>query len=140
MGAFADTLTEELVDELEDRYDEIGSEIVADIRESISIPVLKVGEAMTHEKRNFIVARLPYSESDKVVRSKVGEPPRRETGDLWLDVQMEVSQDGLEVTLEVYQTLFYAWILEGKLDRPYFGPAYERWKDRIAGLVNPPNG
>lgn len=123
MGELAQSIVRDLTDELAETFEATGGEMVADIRNDISVPVQYL--------------RKPY----RIVRSKPGESPRRETGDLWRGVQMEVDRpDPESVSLEVFCTVLYGKYLETGTDkmerRPWWETAWLRWRDRVASLAN----
>ena len=88
--------------------EQLGPEIVADVRQAASVPVEKEG--------------------GRIVRSKAGEPPRKQTGALVESIGYEVTAEALVV----FSTCAYAARLETDGDRPLFGPAFERWADPAA--------
>jgi hypothetical protein len=125
MGALAQSITTDLVAELETELDAIGAEMVADIRDSISVYVVYSGNAV-------------------ITRSQPGESPRYETGNLWRHVLMEVNADrgaGI-VRLDVFVDgdaapygLFLETGTENMESRPFWEPAWLRWADRVPPLL-----
>src|SRR6185437_14089612 len=126
MGQLAESITSDLLTELETEFDAIGGEIVGDIRDAISVPVAY--------------------QRGRIIRSKPGEPPRYETGNLWRHVLMEVTADRSEMTvrLDVYvdddAAPYGLWLETGTVhmdERPFWLPAWERWADRVPPLLIP---
>jgi hypothetical protein len=86
------------------------------IREKISVDV----EYATNRKGTLVVVK----------RSLPGEPPRRETGDLYRSIAASTAEaDAGEVSVEVSSDMFYAPILEEKMDRPYLASTLDETFD-----------
>jgi len=103
-----------IVGDLFDAADLMGAQVVDSWRERISVDV----EYQTGPRGGLIV-----------IRSKVGEAPRRETGDLYNSIQSDVEIDLHAVTLDVSSDKFYAPILEDKLGRPHIDVTLEEWAE-----------
>jgi hypothetical protein len=119
---FAQGIVADILDAVAEEAERLGAEIAADVRESIDIPV------------------EPTS-SGYVVRSRPGEPPRRESGHLWESIGFEVARDDgrRRVGLSVYSDDPKAAGLEyGRDDvrpRPFMAPAFDRWADQVAERI-----
>lgn len=73
-------------------------------------------------------------------RSKPGEPPRLETGELRRSIATEVDTDRGEVVGRVGTNKEYAKYLElpAYLNRPFLLPAVARTKDQVANIFKTP--
>jgi hypothetical protein len=106
---------------------EVGAEIVADVKDRLSVPVEYV--------------RGPRG-GTQVIRSKRGENPRRETDTLRQSIAEDVTAEGHTVTLDVSTDTKYAPFLDPRLVRPIFtgivdeyeGELLDRTADRISSL------
>lgn len=107
---------------------EVGGEIVADVKDRLSVPV---------------GYRIGPRGGTYLIRSKPGENPRRETGALQESIADAVFVEGThEVTLEVSAGVKYAPFLDPRLTRPIFTgivdeyetPLLDRVADRIESL------
>jgi hypothetical protein len=92
-------------------FDKLGKEIVQETRELISVRV---------ERRR-----------GKIIRSKRGEPPRFDSGELYRSINYEVDIDDLgNPTLLVYCHQKGLW-LEENLDRPFLTTVTHRHVDEL---------
>lgn len=86
-------------------HDVVGAKIASDVKDRISVPVgYKIG---------------PRGGSTKI-RSKKGEPPRKDTGRLKQSITSESITDTDEINTSVFTEVEYAKHLEEDLDRPIF--------------------
>lgn len=86
-------------------HDVVGAKIASDVKDRISVPVgYKIG---------------PRGGSTKI-RSKKGEPPRKDTGRLKQSITSESITDADEINTSVFTEVEYAKYLEEDLDRPIF--------------------
>lgn len=94
-------------------------EIADDVRKSIGVPVGRGAGGVT-------------------VRSKSGEPPRRDEGDLYRSVGHRVRVGAGRVELEIHaggRRAPHAAHLEKRMNRRFMAPAYDRWKGRVPGRL-----
>lgn len=119
MGAFTDSIINDLKQEFHQTMETVGGEMVADIRKEISI-------------------RVQYRKS-KVIRSVSPDPPRYEDGGLWGSVAMENTVSEKTAMLLVYcPGKLPFWLEYGTIHmgpRRFFGPAYDRWVPRVLNAV-----
>lgn len=66
-----------------------------------------------------------------VIRSRPGEAPRRETHNLHDSIQQSTEADDGVITEFVDSDVFYAPILEYKMDRPHCEITFEEWADQV---------
>lgn len=116
MGAWAEQQMMRIRERITQEFDTIGVEMVDDARESISVPVGGSGYAP--------------------IRSKPGQPPRREFGHLWASTDHSIGNGPRnDPQLTVRNDAAYARRLEygeGKLQpRPFFAPLRATWITRI---------
>ena len=92
-------------------------ELVADINALISVPVGRIG--------------------GRTIRSRPGEPPRLDTGNLRASNASSVDADALRLT--AYNTAPYAATLEfdfrGIGRRPYYSTVFADWQDKFPSLL-----
>lgn len=74
----------DVMDRVEDVMEGVGRDVSADLKKTISIPVVRQGA--------------------KVIRSKPGEPPRKDTGRLYNSVRYVVYRAGVDITNVVITT------------------------------------
>lgn len=111
-------------DELRDRiivpvFEQAGSDMVNDMREMISVPV----EYIAGPRGGIIV-----------IRSNPGEPPRRETGDLWASIQyLVIAPAG--VWMVVFSDIEYSLYLEQGTERmeprPHWSTLLTIWIEQL---------
>jgi hypothetical protein len=111
-------LTRSVADELRD----LGPAVEADIVELVSVPVQYAGS--------------------EVIRSRPGEPPRRETGIYRDSIRHEVidGEAGPDsATLHLFTNSVIGTYLEygtsAMKPRPHFGPTFEAWRDEVVRRV-----
>lgn len=115
MGQFTDSIMADLRRDFYDTMEVVGPEMVADIRNDLSVPVQRT--------------------KGKVIRSKSPEPPRYDKGGLWDRVSLENTLSP-NTMLVVFVTGKVAYILNKGTahiggPRIFWGPAFERWVPRI---------
>ncbi len=97
-----------------------GQVIQSAIKDDLSVPV----EYETGPRGGVIV-----------IRSKRGEHPRRETGNLQDRVKTDTTSEALKTTMAVYDDATYAEYLDPKLDRPIVTGIDERFGDDVEQAV-----
>jgi hypothetical protein len=128
LGRFTDDIIAELQDGFSRTMESVGGEMVADIRESISVPVQYRG--------GYIIRSAADGQT----------PPRYETGALWRGVQMvnTVDRGAATATLAVYvdrqggHPMVPQWLDQGTkkmVKRPYFYVAFVRWVPRVLAAL-----
>lgn len=120
MPTEAAQLFNEIAADVADALDRKGNEIVEAVKEDLSVPV-----QITTGPRGGRV----------VIRSKPGEHPRKESGDLQAAVGHQVQRDGVDATLVVNDPMFYAPFLDPKLNRPILTGIDERFGDDVVTAV-----
>ncbi len=115
-----DAIMEHLHSRLEHGIDELADATVEKVRMLISIPVERTATS--------------------VIRSKPGEPPRRDSGDLYNSIRKgPLVSDADGVRTEAGSDLWYSVNLEngaGRVDpRPHWRPAYEEIAPNAAEFV-----
>lgn len=117
MSVDPDQLFDEIETSIEEAMRDVGEKIVADIKDRIGVPVgYTVGPRGGHKK----------------IRSKPGEPPRRDTGRLQNEIASDViAAQGL-IEGAVYSPTPYAETLEDDLDRPIMTDHEAVYDDLIA--------
>lgn len=121
-AGWASEVSQYLRSTFREQAQDVGAEVAADIKAAISTPVEYDGS--------------------KVIRSRPGEPPRKESGDLLDSIDFAVEQfDGTE-QLSVYSDSKILGYLDGGTStiepRPVFGPAFERWAGPAADRLGAP--
>ena len=112
----ADELFDSILASLLREHDVVGGKIASDIKDRIGKPVgYKIG---------------PRGGSTKI-RSKRGEPPRKDTGRLQQSFVNESIADSDQVSSSVYTEVDYALWLEQDLDRPII----ENELDAVTDLI-----
>lgn len=113
---FVDAWMRDISDALVVEADRLGADIADDVRRRLSVPVAGSGA--------------------RAIRSKPGEPPRREFGKLRTSVDHRVIRVGAErIALRITaggSLAPYAPILEKKLNRDILRSVPARWGDRAA--------
>ena len=114
MGDLFDDINQDIAAE----FERIGAEMVADAQQRLAVPVT----------------------FHPLVRSKPGENPRKETGDLQKNIQHRVdTPESTQAVLTVFSTTFYAPILQDSKDRPVLSDTAEAFEevipDRIAAVI-----
>jgi patatin-like phospholipase/acyl hydrolase len=102
---------DDILDDLLAAEAEIGEEIVARVQDDCSVDVEILGET--------------------VIRSKPGEHPRRETGDLYNSFKTHTTVDGGTVATVVDSDIWYAVNLENVMDRPIFTGKLDEYEPLI---------
>jgi len=120
-GDFTDDCMRILEDAVEQSLDVLGGQYVGDVKESLDVSVEYQGS--------------------EVIRSKPGENPRRETGELQDATRHEVEKLLFdEQELSIVNDCPHAAPLEfgtqTVLPRPFFGPAFERLTDKMPDDLN----
>ncbi len=114
---YIDSLMSGLASSLESEMEHVGDEIVDDVQELIKIDVVWANDIYGTEV---------------IERSKIGEPPRRETGRLQRSIIWEIFHDAPDQTLlEVSANTPYASNLQRGLNRPYMSTAALRWDAKL---------
>jgi hypothetical protein len=109
MADFVEDMMARITGRMEDELDAIGTEMVDQVRESISVPV-------------------EYTGDGGVIRSLRGENPRREYGNLWQSIDHAVTPERLRLDVSAGNELApYAAKLERELDRPILNPVRAEW-------------
>lgn len=109
MGAYADQLVRQMEAKVEAELEKLGSDVAADLRQLISVPVDHSTKPPT--------------------RSKPGEPPRADTGRLRDSVTHTVYRAGGRLRLVVATNTPYAGYVNRT--RPYRRIMNQRWKRRV---------
>lgn len=120
MAVPASDLFDEIIAAVLREHDVVAAKVASDVKDRISVPVgYKIG---------------PRGGSTKI-RSKKGEPPRKDTGRLYQSITSESITDTDEVNTSVYTEVEYATYLEDDLDRPIFENELEAVEDLILDHV-----
>jgi hypothetical protein len=122
---FAALLTADVVQEVAGAMRLYGEEVATDLRESLSVPVQYVGS--------------------RIIRSKPGERPRKETGKYRGTVATDTTIEGRRVVTRIGPRSHIAEFLEDGTSRmaprPHVGPLYRQVSveaaDRIESLLPP---
>jgi hypothetical protein len=109
----------------------ISDGIVEDVRKAISVPVQILNPLTSRKRDNPFGKRAGIKHGGNVIRSKPGEPPRRETGRLFTSITPTVKVDGDTFILKVESNTPYDARLEYKMNRPFMRPAEKRWATLI---------
>jgi hypothetical protein len=118
VAVLADELTNDVRTALKPSMDGLATDMQRDMRTLISIDVQHVG--------------------GKIVRSKRGEPPRRETKALTRSMLADVvtEGDGLTARMGSDESIAdYAKYLEGKLNRPHFATVYDYYVNHAVDRI-----
>lgn len=116
MPGDAINLFDEIEADIATRSLELAEKIAADVKERIGVPVeYKIG---------------PRG-GTQVIRSKTGEPPRKETGTLQAGVTADVIAVQGQIAGSVFDEVPYAVPLEGGLNRPILTDLAETYEDFI---------
>ncbi len=111
IGAAFDRIEESVQRE----YEEVAWEMTADLMTSLSVQVEYIG--------------------GYVIRSKPGEAPRREFGDLIRSVDFATSRVNALVRLDVFSTSMISVYLNEGTDRiaprPHWQPLIDNWRDQL---------
>lgn len=120
------TLFDEMEADIADAMRDVGEKIAIDIKDRISVPVgYRIGP------RGGVVK----------IRSRRGEPPRKDTGRLQKEIASDVIAAQGQVEGSVYAKTPYAGHLENELNRPIMTDASEVYDDLIAdGATRAANG
>lgn len=106
-------------------------EIQSDVHETFEL----LGPQIQDDWQDLISVDVEYSGATVTVRSKPGEPPRRETGDLYESIQEETETDYGSVSLEISTDIEYAPYLEDGTEkmapRPHRTRTFEKWVDEV---------
>ena len=115
----ADAMHAHLMERLRGAMDRIGAGLAEDIRESVSVPVGRSG--------------------GKVVRSKAGEPPRRETSGYRATIRHATRVEGDRVVTEAGTSEELGeWLEKGTgtmAARPHYEPARRRLAAQMPGIL-----
>lgn len=112
-----DELFPQIVADLATESRAIAEKIVGDVKDRIGVPV----EYVTGPRGGTIV-----------IRSKRGEPPRKEKGKLSDGVTSDVIVTDNQVAAAVYDEVSYSEPLEDELDRPILTDLLDTYEDYIA--------
>lgn len=112
-------------------FDEIEADIAAKSRE--------IAEKIAIDVKDRIGVPVGYAIGPKggtrKIRSKRGEPPRKDTGKLQAGLQSDVIQVTGQIAASVFNEVPYGEPLERKLDRPILTDLAETYEDYIADGV-----
>lgn len=132
----AATCTRDLVAALRPAMEDLGKEMQLEMRELISVPVQYVAVGSTRPPRPNPIGSKPGpgltqrpGAGHAVVRSKRGEPPRKEFGFLYKSMTTDTTVSGSRVITRMGSDdsiAGYAEPLEEQLDRPHFRTIFER--------------
>lgn len=116
MSDFGDKVIADLEQRATDALDQSGGLVADDIRDQISVPVgYRIGP------RGGVT----------VIRSKPGEPPRRETGDYQSSIDHQTATDGSRVTTSIFTDDPIGGYLENGTSRmakrPHFKPVFDEY-------------
>jgi len=107
MGQWTEAIFANLAENTREYFEEVGREQVELIKQDISIPVVRKGRI--------------------VIRSKPGEPPRRDSGKLYNSIKSRTYMLGpRRVTLQVICTDKKGVWLEKRFRRPFMSTARQR--------------
>lgn len=119
MTDFADTLINDLRQRAGPAFDEFGREVLDALRTSVSVPVGYAGS--------------------RVIRSRPGEPPRRETGDYRAGLGTELTYLPAGVSTSIFtDDQLGPWLENGtsRMEaRPHFEPIFDRYAARAAEAI-----
>lgn len=119
-------LFDEIQRDVADKSRQIVEKIAIDVQDRISVPVgYKIG---------------PRGGTTKI-RSKPGEPPRKDTGKLKAGVQSDVIEASGQIAASVFDEVPYAEPLEDKHDRPIMTDLMDTYEDLyVDGLAQAAEG
>lgn len=120
----ADDIVDDVVTRAQERLEELGADIEAELKEQVSVPVGR--------------------SKGKVERSKPGESPRRDRGDYYKSFGHAVTSDGDRVAAHAGTDMERGQWLEGgtgrMAPRPHFGVVFRRLlsgiSDRFVKLLS----
>lgn len=118
----SDKLFLEIADDIAIAWQREGDEIVQKIQNDLSVPVqIEIGPRGGR----------------KIIRSKRGEHPRRESGKLQSEMQSVVQRDGVNCNLIIEAPTYYAEYLDPKdaLDRPIIRGIGEEFEEKMADIT-----
>jgi hypothetical protein len=120
MAEFEDGIADDLLNRATRAADELAENIRDDLQEAIDVSVEYGG--------------------GRIIRSKPGEPPRRETGNYHDSIQSDVKRDATKVAFTVFtDAQLGEWLEEGTnrglAPRPHFAPCFERNQPKIIARV-----
>ena len=122
----AGSLFDDIATDIVTAWAQVGGEIQTEVKQDLSVPV----EVRTGPRGGRIV-----------IRSKLGEHPRRETGLLQGSVMGAVERHDLSISMFVFDPVFYAIFLDPGLDRPIIGGSSrfpsvaDRFTDKVVDAV-----
>jgi hypothetical protein len=108
---FADVCAAAIQDAIAAALRDEGETLSSDVRSRISVPVEKSG--------------------GKIIRSKPGEPPRKDTGRLHAEINTQTIVAGDVAEMAVESPTPYAPPLNNELNRPIYGLLLDESADRI---------
>lgn len=111
----ADDITDHLVERARDGMEKVAQELEQRWRQMVSVPVEGVGRS--------------------AIRSRPGEPPRRDTGDYQDSIEHRVTVEGDKVSAIAGTTMERAVWLENGTDRMKPRPNASKLADEFAGEV-----
>lgn len=120
-----------------------GNDLFDRIPASVERALQPVLDAMAQQVRQRI--GIPVDKSKKPwVRSKPGEPPRKDTGQLQASTNIQSIDANSEIRGSVSVERPYARRLNNEMDRPIFGDILQQNRDAILqamrrGVTNPNN-
>jgi hypothetical protein len=109
--------------------------IQSDVYESLDLVAAQVADSWK-ERISIDVEYLAGPRGGVVtIRSKPGEAPRRDTHNLHDSIQTSIETDDGQVSAAVDTDVFYAPILEDKMERPHFQVTFDEWTDEVIEAV-----
>jgi hypothetical protein len=120
------------------------AEFMGKVMDAIAAGLKESGEDEVSHIRDDIGVPVEYA-AGGVIRSAPGEPPRRETGELWNSIKSAVEKQPDRVTLQMaagpaldeHGNDYAAGLEVGSghvAERPYMGPSMSRME--VAGIFN----
>ncbi len=114
-------------------------EIFDEIESDIAIASQQMADQIASDVKDRIGVPVGYAVGPRggtrVIRSKPGEPPRKETGNLQSGVIAEVVAVRGQISGSIYDEVPYAAPLESDLDRPILTDLAETYEDFLADGV-----
>lgn len=111
---------DDIVADVNDVLIELAAEMESDVKDKLSVPV---------------GYRIGPRGGTYIIRSKPGENPRKETGKLQNSIKGRVDTDGLQSVLVVNSDVFYAPILQNKMERLVLSDTAEIYDEVVPDRV-----
>jgi hypothetical protein len=119
MSEFEDKIIADIRARAVGAFASLGEEIADDLRETISIPVERIGSSL--------------------IRSLPGEPPRKETGGYRLTIEDDTQDEGDRVRTSIFTDSVIGKYLEYGTSRmaarPHFAEIYEKYAAIAARMI-----